>query len=446
VTTWLVTGGAGFIGGNFVLDAVRRGVRVVNLDVLTYAGNLDTLASLADNPNHVFVQGDIGDRALVERLLREHRPDAVVNFAAESHVDRSIDGPAAFVHTNVVGTLALLEAARGLLEVAGGRRQIGVPLPARVHRRGLRLARRDRQIHRDHAVRAQLAVLRVEGRVRPSGPRLPPHLRPAGPHHQLLEQLRPVPVPGKAHPADHRARACRRAAAGLRRREERARLAVRRGPLRRDPRRARTRPGGRNLQRRRRRRTPEHRRGEDHLRAARRTPPARRRQAARVADHLRRRPPGPRPPLCDRRRQAEVRTRLGARAHLRTGHRRHRRLVPGPPGLGASASPTAAIASNASGPRHDDDAQGHHPGRRFRHAPVSDHQGDQQAAAAGVRQADDLLPAERAHARGHPRSADHQHAARAGLVPQPHRRRLAVGHAHRIRRAAEPRRASRRPT
>src|SRR5688572_6358802 len=112
VTTWLVTGGAGFIGGNFVLDAVQRGVRVVNLDALTYAGNLDTLASLEGNPNHVFVQGDIGDRALVERLLREHKPEAVVNFAAESHVDRSIDGPAAFVHTNVVGTLALLEAAR----------------------------------------------------------------------------------------------------------------------------------------------------------------------------------------------------------------------------------------------------------------------------------------------------------------------------------------------
>ena len=112
MTTWLVTGGAGFIGGNFVLDAVRRGVRVVNLDALTYAGNLDTLAPLSGNPNHVFVHGDIGDRALVERLLREHRPDAVVNFAAESHVDRSIDGPAAFIHTNVVGTLALLEATR----------------------------------------------------------------------------------------------------------------------------------------------------------------------------------------------------------------------------------------------------------------------------------------------------------------------------------------------
>ncbi|TYT27183.1 dTDP-glucose 4,6-dehydratase [Luteimonas viscosa] len=110
--TWLVTGGAGFIGGNFVLDAVARGVRVVNLDALTYAGNLDTLASLRNNPRHVFVNGDIGDRALVSRLLAEHRPDAVFNFAAESHVDRSIDGPAAFVQTNVVGTLALLESMR----------------------------------------------------------------------------------------------------------------------------------------------------------------------------------------------------------------------------------------------------------------------------------------------------------------------------------------------
>ena len=112
MTTWLVTGGAGFIGGNFVLDAVARGVKVVNLDALTYAGNRDTLASLDGDANHVFVHGDIGDRALVARLLAEHRPYAVVNFAAESHVDRSIDGPAAFIQTNVVGTLALLEAVR----------------------------------------------------------------------------------------------------------------------------------------------------------------------------------------------------------------------------------------------------------------------------------------------------------------------------------------------
>jgi dTDP-glucose 4,6-dehydratase len=111
--TWLVTGGAGFIGGNFVLDSLAGdSVRIVNLDALTYAGNLDTLAPVHADPAHRFVHGDIGDRALVAALLREHRPEAVINFAAESHVDRSIDGPAAFVQTNVVGTLALLESVR----------------------------------------------------------------------------------------------------------------------------------------------------------------------------------------------------------------------------------------------------------------------------------------------------------------------------------------------
>ena len=112
--TWLVTGGAGFIGGNFVLDLFESGagLRVVNLDALTYAGNLDTLSPLKKNENHVFVHGDIGDRHLVDKLLREYRPQAIVNFAAESHVDRSIDGPSAFVLTNVNGTLNLLECAR----------------------------------------------------------------------------------------------------------------------------------------------------------------------------------------------------------------------------------------------------------------------------------------------------------------------------------------------
>ena len=112
MTTWLVTGGAGFIGGNFVLEAVAGGHRVVNLDALTYAGNRDTLAALDGNAHHLFVHGDIGDAAMVAGLLAEHRPEAVINFAAESHVDRSIDGPAAFVQTNVVGTLTLLEAVR----------------------------------------------------------------------------------------------------------------------------------------------------------------------------------------------------------------------------------------------------------------------------------------------------------------------------------------------
>jgi dTDP-glucose 4,6-dehydratase len=109
----LVTGGAGFIGGNFVLDWLAGcDEPVVNLDKLTYAGNLETLASLAGDPRHIFVEGDICDRALVDRLLARHRPRAIIHFAAESHVDRSIHGPGDFIRTNVEGTFTLLEAAR----------------------------------------------------------------------------------------------------------------------------------------------------------------------------------------------------------------------------------------------------------------------------------------------------------------------------------------------
>jgi dTDP-glucose 4,6-dehydratase len=111
--TILVTGAAGFIGGNFVLDwCAQHDEAIVSLDKLTYAGNLETLASLKDNPRHHFVRGDIGDRALVGRLLAEHQPRAIINFAAESHVDRSIHGPGDFIQTNVVGTFNLLESAR----------------------------------------------------------------------------------------------------------------------------------------------------------------------------------------------------------------------------------------------------------------------------------------------------------------------------------------------
>ena len=110
----LVTGGAGFIGGNFVLDWLKepKAEGIVNLDKLTYAGNLATLDSLKSDARHIFIHGDIGDHALVTRLLKEHQPRAIVNFAAESHVDRSIHGPAEFVQTNIVGTFNLLECAR----------------------------------------------------------------------------------------------------------------------------------------------------------------------------------------------------------------------------------------------------------------------------------------------------------------------------------------------
>jgi dTDP-glucose 4,6-dehydratase len=109
----LVTGGAGFIGSNFILDWIAsERTPVVNLDKLTYAGNLENLAALQGDPRHVFVHGDICDGALVGRLLREHKPRAIVHFAAESHVDRSIHGPADFIETNINGTFRLLEEAR----------------------------------------------------------------------------------------------------------------------------------------------------------------------------------------------------------------------------------------------------------------------------------------------------------------------------------------------
>jgi dTDP-glucose 4,6-dehydratase len=110
--TIIVTGGAGFIGSNFVRFLLEQNVRVINLDLLTYAGNLATISDLMDNEYHVFVEGDIGDEALIKSLLSEHQPQAIVNFAAESHVDRSIDGPMAFIQTNVAGTANMLQCSR----------------------------------------------------------------------------------------------------------------------------------------------------------------------------------------------------------------------------------------------------------------------------------------------------------------------------------------------
>jgi len=118
----LVTGGAGFIGANFVLDwLAQHDEPVINLDKLTYAGNLESLVSLERDVRHIFMRGDIGDPALVGKLLTEHRPRAVVNFAAESHVDRSIHGPGEFIQTNIVGTFHLLESVRAYWEGLDGK-------------------------------------------------------------------------------------------------------------------------------------------------------------------------------------------------------------------------------------------------------------------------------------------------------------------------------------
>ena len=159
--TILVTGGAGFIGSNFVLDWLAQSDEpVVNLDALTYAGNLQNLAALQGDARHVFVHGDIGDRALLDGLLAEHRPRAVLHFAAESHVDRSIHGPGAFIKTNVEGTFTLLEAARAHWSALDADATRRVPLPPRQHRRGLRQpGARRAGLHRDPPLRAQQPVL-----------------------------------------------------------------------------------------------------------------------------------------------------------------------------------------------------------------------------------------------------------------------------------------------
>jgi dTDP-glucose 4,6-dehydratase len=113
----LVTGGAGFIGSNYVIQAITRGNhKVINLDKLTYAGNLETLKTIESNPNYRFIQGDIGDLILIPEILNKYQPKAVINFAAESHVDRSIHGPSEFIQTNVVGTFHLLESVRAYYE------------------------------------------------------------------------------------------------------------------------------------------------------------------------------------------------------------------------------------------------------------------------------------------------------------------------------------------
>ncbi len=118
--TILVTGGAGFIGSNFILQRMRDGkTSIVNLDKLTYAGNLHNLDSITSDPKHEFVRGDIGDRNLVRELLAKHQPQAIVHFAAESHVDRSIRGPDDFIRTNVDGTFALLEETRAYWTALG---------------------------------------------------------------------------------------------------------------------------------------------------------------------------------------------------------------------------------------------------------------------------------------------------------------------------------------
>ena len=204
----VVTGGAGFIGSAVCRYLVREtDAQVVNVDKLTYAANL---RSLEPSPTARATPSSAPTSATAPpwtRCFAEHAPDAVMHLAAESHVDRSINGSDAFIHTNVLGTHTLLEAARAYWMRPAAERARGVPLPARLDRRGLRLARARRRLHRDDGLRSLLALFGLQGRRRSSGQRLVPHLRLAGRHLQLLQQLRALSLPREADPADDPQRA-----------------------------------------------------------------------------------------------------------------------------------------------------------------------------------------------------------------------------------------------
>jgi len=195
----LVTGGAGFIRCHLVrLLVTTTEHSVLNVDALTYAGNRHSLDDLEQNPRYRFAQADICDATAMGKLFAEFQPDWVMHLAAESHVDRSIDGPGAFIQTNVVGTFNLLQAARGHFEKLTG--------AAKDRFRFLHVstaARRHRPLHRGDALRPALALLRQQGLVRPPRPRLGRHIQAARPRDELLEQLRSLPVPRKTHPRRH---------------------------------------------------------------------------------------------------------------------------------------------------------------------------------------------------------------------------------------------------
>ena len=231
----LVTGGAGFIGSNFVLDWLAQcDEPVVNLDALTYAGNTENLASLAGDRRHVFVRGDICDRPLARSPASPStgRARSSTSRPRATSTAASTGRPSSSAPTSRAPSRCSRPRARTGATLAGAR-QDGVPLPPRLDRRGLRLARpRRSRLPRIRHLRAEQPVLGEQGGERPPRPRLAPHLRPAGADDQLQQQLRPVPFPGEADPADDRQRPRRQAAAGLRRRPAGARLALRQGPLR----------------------------------------------------------------------------------------------------------------------------------------------------------------------------------------------------------------------
>ena len=167
---------------------------IVCLDKMTYAAHPDTLTPVVDGRRAVFEKVDICNRAEVERVFRDHQPDAVMHLAAESHVDRSIEIPGVFIETNVVGTYVMLEASRQYWAGLGRGAACGFPLSPHLDRRGLRFPWRDRQVHGDDTLRAKLSLFGQQGFGGPSRPGVASHPWPAGRHQQLLQQLRTVEI------------------------------------------------------------------------------------------------------------------------------------------------------------------------------------------------------------------------------------------------------------
>ena len=188
---FLVTGGAGFIGSAVVRHLIRDTEhRVLVIDKLTYAGNLESLASVANDPRYAFVRADIVDGKKVGKVFEEFHPDVVMHLAAESHVDRSIDGPAAFIETNIIGTYTLLEAALAYWRTSPEAERAGFRFHHVSTDEVFGSLGMDGHFTETSSLRATIAVLGVQGGFRSSGAQLVSYLRLTGADHQLFKQLR----------------------------------------------------------------------------------------------------------------------------------------------------------------------------------------------------------------------------------------------------------------
>ena len=255
----LVTGGAGFIGSNLVRLLVSRGHQVLNIDKLTYAGNPHSLSDLQGNPNHQLLQADICDAEAMRKAFADFRPEWIMHLAAESHVDRSIDGPSEFIQTNIVGTYVLLQTAREYIST------FNFPLST------------FRFLHvSTDEVYGSLGEQGLFTETTSYDPHSPysaskaasDHLRAACHCYELLKQLRPLPISGKTHPGRHSQSSPRRADPCLWQRRKYPRLALCRRPCRSPPYRYFHRQNRRNLQHRRQQRNEEHRSCKTALRLA----------------------------------------------------------------------------------------------------------------------------------------------------------------------------------